>query len=228
MENKSRNIKIIACIISLISIMSVTGIFAYLTEADMSYNKFTVGEVKIDIIEKKWNDAKNYNDENSLKYVENIVPNSIIEKDPLIENVGENSAYVYFKVKIPSAKVVVADEYGNIENSEPQDTPLFDYEVNNGWQEIVSERDTVKNSSGKIEYYTYVYCYDKVLAKSEKTNTLFKNDEVKFKNIIEQPEDLDSSNSQIVLEGYAIQSENLPKDITTSQGAYAIYLNQNK
>lgn len=225
MKNRSKNVKLVACIISLISIVSLTGISAYLTDMEVSYNTFTVGEVNIQVEEPAWSSAIDSNEDGTPDYADNITPNSVIEKDPLIENIGENSAYVYFKVKVPVANVVVAEDNGTIKKSDAQYTQLFTYDVSNKWNEIYSERDTIKNDEGNPEYYTYVYSYESPLInKYDKTESLFKS--IKFANITEKPKELDNDKCQIILEAYAIQSENLPKDITTSQEAYAIYLNQ--
>lgn len=224
-SNKGKNIKIIACIISLISILSVTGIFTYLTDADSTYNKFTVGQVRIEIEEPTWESATDSNNNEIPDYAENLVPNKVIKKDPQIVNKGENSAYVYFKVKVPVQNVITVNDDGTLKNSGiATNTGLFTYSTNSKWKEIVSARDTTYNSFGKIEYYTYVYYYDSPLNnKEERTQTLF--DEIKFVNLIENQ--LDSTPYQIGLEAYAIQAENLPQD-TTIEGAYSIYLNQNQ
>lgn len=225
MKNKGKNIKVIACIISLISILSVTGIFTYLTDADATYNKFTVGQVRIEIEEPMWESAIDSNNNAIPDYAEKLVPNGIIKKDPQIVNVGENSAYVYFKVKVPVENVITANDNGTLKNSGlATDTGLFTYSINDKWKEIVSARDTVYNSSGKIEYFVYVYYYDSPLEnKGDRTQSLF--DEVKFENLIEGQ--LSSDFYQIGIEAYAIQAENLPQN-TTIDSAYSIYVNQTK
>ena len=223
--NKSKNIKVIACIISLISIMSVTGIFSYLTDSDFKYDKFTVGQVRIEVEEPAWENAVDLNNNNIPDYAENIVPNSVIKKDPQIVNVGENSALVYFKVKVPVQNIITANDDGTLKNfGKPENTGLFTYSINDQWKEIASARDIVYNNDGKPEYFTYIYYYNSPLKnKNERTQSLF--DEVKFVNLINNEPDFDLY--QIVIEAYAIQADNLPLD-SSIEDAYTIYLNQNK
>ena len=220
---KSKTIRTIACIISLVAILSVTGIFTYLTDAKATYDKFTTGQVRIEIEEPSWQEAEDLNSNGIPDYAEKLVPNSTIKKDPQIINVGENSALVYFKVKVPVQNIITAKENGILENSgKAKDTELFSYSVNNNWEEITSARDSIKNTSGKIEYNTYVYYYKFSLEhKNDRTQSLF--DKVKFANLIsnEQNENI----YQIGLEAYAIQAENLPESISIEE-AYQIYINQ--
>ena len=108
--NKVKNVKIVACIISLVSILSVTGIFAYLTDGDISYNKFTVGQVRIEIEEPEWEKAQDLDNNGIPDYAEKLIPNSIVKKDPQIINKGENSAIEYFNVKVPVRNVITANE----------------------------------------------------------------------------------------------------------------------
>lgn len=221
---KNKNVKIIGCMVALIAILSICGIFAYLTDIDTASNKFTVGQVKIELQEPTWAAGADSNNNKIPDYAENIVPNSTIAKDPQIKNVGENSAYVYIKVTVPVESVITAGQDGVLKNSgAKQDTQLFTYSVNSDWKEIVSARETKESVAGKIESYTYVYYYNKPLAKDATSQSLF--DTVTFANVIEGQVDL--SSHQIDLEAYAIQSDSLPEN-TSIEGAYALYVNQNK
>lgn len=169
---KSKNVRVIIFAIVIIAIVSVPGIFSYLTDAEAVSNVFVVGEVKIDLQEPKWESSIDSNDNGIPDYAENIVPNATIVKDPQIKNTGNNNAYVYIKVKVPAKKVVVADSNGKVKNEgNPTDTQLFTYDVNNDWKEIVSARKDNLNDSNEIESYTYVYYYDKEL----KTNEITRN-----------------------------------------------------
>ena len=219
----SKTIRTIACIISLVAILSVTGIFTYLTDAESTYDKFTIGQIRIEIEEPTWDNAPDYNENGIPDYAEKLVPNGVIKKDPQIVNVGENSAYVYLKVKVPIQKVITAKEDGILENSgRAKETELFTYSINNKWDEIKSAREQVKNSNGETEYNSYVYYYKKALeANGDRTQSLF--DSVKFANLISNQ--LNSNIYQIGLEAYAIQADNLPDGISIEE-AYQIYLNQ--
>ena len=226
MKNKSKNIKIIACVISLISLLYVCGISAYFTDIDVVSNKFTVGQVKIALRQSDYiPPEEETNESNVVNYAESIVPNAVINKDPKIENTGVNDAYVYLKVKVPVRKIVTANEDGTLRNSgTATNTELFTYQVTGeGWQNIASANEAITNAQDEPEYNTYVYSYNKTLKKGELTPALFTS--VKFANVVDNQLDEESYNLDI--EAYAIQSTNLPND-TTINDAYNLYLNQNQ
>ena len=220
---KSKTIRTIACIVSLIAILSVTGIFTYLTDAESTYDKFTIGQIRIEIEEPNWDEAPDLNENGIPDYAEKLVPNETIKKDPQILNTGENSAYVYLRVKVPVKNAITAREDGILENSGlAKETQLFTYSINSNWKEILSERDSVKNTSGQVEYNTYVYYYTFPLEKkNDRTQSLF--DKVKFANLVNNQ--LDTNIYQIGIEAYAIQADNLPEG-TSIEEAYQIYINQ--
>ena len=79
---------------ALCGALAVGSSMAYLTDHDSVTNKFSVG--KVDIV----GHEPNYTPDNDGK-TNNIVPTQVIKKDPQIENVGKNDAYVYLDVSIP-------------------------------------------------------------------------------------------------------------------------------
>lgn len=220
-SSRGRSIKIIACIISLISILSVTGIFAYLTENDTTYNKFSIGEVRVQIEEPAWNNGEDLNENGIPDNAEIFKSNKIIKRNPQIVNETDNSAYVYFKVKVPVQEINLKDK--DITESNANEL-LYTYTINDKWKEITSARNVEYNNYGIIKSFNYVYYYELPLNnKNERTQSLF--DEIKFSNL-----NLDKTESelpQIELEAYAIEIENLPTDITIEK-AYLNYLNKMK
>lgn len=222
----NKKVKVILCTASIVGIVGISGIFAYLTDSDMASNKFTVGKVEIELQEPKWDSATDADNNGIPDYAENIVPNATIEKDPQVKNVGKNDAYIYLKVTVPAKNVITAQEDGTLENNgQAKVTQLFTYTPSANWKEITSQRKTnTKADSTEVESYTYVYYYNEKVAPQATTTTLFDN--VKFANIIGNQLGADE-NQQIDIEAYAIQSDNLPEN-TTIEGAYDIYLNQNK
>mgnify|MGYP000876252070 FL=1 len=222
----NKKAKIFLCTASIVGIVGVSGIFAYLTDTDTASNKFTVGRVKIELQEPKWDSATDSDNNGIPDYAENVVPNAIIEKDPQVKNVGKNDAYVFLKVTVPAKNVITAQENGTLENNgQAQATQLFTYTPNAKWTEITSQRKTnTKADSTDIESYTYVYYYNEKVAPQATTSTLF--DTVKFANVIEGQVDSDLE-QQLNIEAYAIQSDNLP-DGTSIEDAYTIFANQNK
>lgn len=221
---KNKVIGIIS-IIALLSILIVSGTSAYLTSTDTINNTFTIGNVKIKILEPTWQDEEvvDTDDDGIPDFAENIVPNNTIPKDPQIENIGENDAYVYMKVTIPAKKIITAAKDGKIlNNGEAVDTPLFTYDIDSNWTEITSAIDTTTNDSDEVTEYIHVYYYNKKIEKGEKTTALFNS--VTFANIIDgQLESLSSCN--IKIDAYAIQSDNL--QVESIEEAYAVYMNQN-
>jgi predicted ribosomally synthesized peptide with SipW-like signal peptide len=78
---------------------------AYLTDAESTTNTFTIGDVKVDVLEPHYpgNDSDD---------VTHIVPNEEIAKDPQIQNTGDNEAIAFAEYTIPIADVVVAKADG--------------------------------------------------------------------------------------------------------------------
>lgn len=221
-NNKTKTIGIVS-IIALVAILLISGIFAYLTDADTASNKFTIGKVDIDLIESKWDNATDTDGDGVPDFAENVVPNQTIEKDPKIKNEGENPAYVYIKVTVPVKEVVVAAADGTVSSTTKTATDLFTYTVNTGWTEIASEHAKEVKTGNVVTAHTYVYYYNTELAKDVTTTTaLF--DSVTFVNVID--EQLTAGAEYTVgVDAYAIQSNSLP-DGTTIVGAYSIYVNQ--
>ena len=215
MKNKT---KAILCIVAAAGVVGVSGALAYLTDTDTATNKFTIGNVEIELQEPTWDEATDANTNDIPDYAENLVPNASIAKDPQVKNTGLNDAYVYLKVTVPKANIVTAQADGTLVNEgQAQATEVFSFEADAKWKEIISQR------TEGTDVNTYVYYYDGVLAPNATTETIF--DQVTFANVIEGQ--LESQNYQIDIEAYAIQADNLP-DGTTIEGAYIVYANQNK
>ena len=100
------------------------GAFAYFTDADSAVNTFTVGSVKIDLQEPGFNEDEGIN----------ITPGKTVEKDPQILNTGNNDAFVYMQIGIPTANVVTADESGA--KKAAASAELFSFTLNNGWTQV--------------------------------------------------------------------------------------------
>ena len=187
---KKKKVTIIAIVIAIIIIVT-GGIFAYLTDTDQATNVFTVGSVKINVTEANWNASNG----------QNVVPNQTIAKDPQIDNVGSNSAYVYIKVEQP-----------NVSLSNGTTGPLFNYTINSGWTLLGDN-----SSSTGCPTRTAVYYYNTALNPSTSTSKLFNNVTTNEYNQDSVPD-----NTNIEVTGYAIQSSYLPSG-TTIQSAYNTY-----
>ena len=215
MKNKT---KTILCTLAVAGVIGTSGILAYLTDNDQATNKFTVGKVDIELQEPTWDEATDTDGDEVPDFAEEITANQTIAKDPQVENIGKNNAYVYLKVTVPVAEVITAADDGTLLNGGAATaTELFTFTPNAKWTEIASEKEETATS------VTYVYYYNEVVAPGATTEKLF--EEVKFANVIEGQVD-DTVMQQIDVNAYAIQSDNLAND-ETQEAAYQIYLNQN-
>ena len=148
-NNKKKNMKPILIAGAAVACLGIAGVSAYFTDSETLTNTFTVGKVEITPSEPSWPD------ENPP---EDIVPNQEFPKDPKISNVGANPAYVFMQVKIPTAKVQVANADGTV--GEAALTELFTMQgLDDHWCEIDSAFDyTDANAGGKtFKVYTFAY-----------------------------------------------------------------------
>ena len=74
--------KLILLIIAILTIIGLGSLFAYLTDTDQKTNVFTIGSIKIELTETNWNPSNG----------ENILPGQPINKNPKINNIGNNPA----------------------------------------------------------------------------------------------------------------------------------------
>lgn len=93
----------------LICALLITGIFAFLTATDSKTNRFTVGNVDIDLVEEfDTNQDGDIDPDETYRneqppVVENIIPGQVITKEPWVENTGNNDAWIYLVVSVPTA-----------------------------------------------------------------------------------------------------------------------------
>lgn len=180
---KRRNAIVSVC---LILALVIGGAFAYLTATDTKTNTFTVGKVDIEVVETEWYDANgnvidDSNRDGIPDFAENIVPLQEIEKNPAIENTGENDAYVYLAVKIPTSNApyldtdvspaVVANNNANSAVYRPLFTTVYDADlsdstnqttaINPAWVSAGADDETYKSTPDAngdtyiIKYYAY-------------------------------------------------------------------------
>lgn len=185
------------------------GAFAYFTDADSAVNTFTVGSVKIDLQEPDFDEDEGIN----------ITPGKTVEKDPQILNTGNNDAYIYMQIGIPTANVVTVNASGVKKAASV--TELFSYKVNNGWTQVGD-----KETKGALNVYTYAYTGDNAaslerLAAGKLSEALF--DSVTFANIVED-QGLENVKKEITVTAYAIQADDLSTD--TPAGVWQIIKNQ--
>ena len=76
--------------VAMLAIAIVGGTLAYFTDTDTETNTFTVGNIKIDLVENFQQDSE-------------LMPGLDIPKEVYINNVGDNAAYVWYEFLIPAA-----------------------------------------------------------------------------------------------------------------------------
>lgn len=196
--NKIKNFMIFA---GLILCMMISGIFAYLTSTDGVVNTFEVGEVKIDVLEPSW-------EEGAVKHA--VEMNEEVAKDPMIENIGENDAYVFMEVVWPKRNdLLLCEADGSAEVSNGATllfTPIFASGYEDSWQ-LISQSDINDDRDVFSQVWAYASGGQLIpLRKGERTTQLF--EKVKYGPIVEG-QGLSRKNLEITVSGYAIQASNL-------------------
>ncbi len=214
MANKSlmrRRIRTGAVIACAAAALTVGGLAAYFTDGDTAANTFTVGKVSIDLQEPDWDPEEG----------EDLTPEKEIPKDPQVANDGTNDAFVFLQVSVPYASVMTANEDGT--KNEAADTELFSYTVNSGWTEVGT---AVKDASAGTITHLYAYGSGQAmtaLPADQTTPSLF--DTVKFANIVEDQE-LEGTELSIIINSYAIQTENISNGTTAPEAVWGVLSSQ--
>lgn len=166
--------KLIVLSAFLVSLFT-SGAFAFMTSSTEEIDNVVIlGNVEIELIEPKWTDADDFDSDKIPNFAEAVYPNQIIDKDPAIENTGNNDAYVYLKVDIPKAAVKYVKENQEIV-SPVQPVELFTYNANNGWVEFHKE--------DKGDYNSHYYYFKEPVKPNEKSDALFET--IRFINVVE-------------------------------------------
>lgn len=87
----NKKIAILALALCMVAAIAVTGTIAYFTDNDSATNTFTVGNVKIDLTEPKW-------DEQGKEDAPEVYPTEALAKDPTVTNIGDNPCFVRVSV----------------------------------------------------------------------------------------------------------------------------------
>lgn len=235
MKNKKNLRNAVVAALAILAVCGSTGgTLAYLTDAERVTNHFTVGRVEIQGSEPHWDPD---GDGTAGGEAENIVPCQTFAKDPCIQNIGDNDAYVYIEVEIPTADVIYTDHSGIRQNGgQRAHIELFEFdaagketqtlssgtgisEVNDSWTQMYK-----REKDGKM---VYTFCYNKILSPGETSTSLF--DTVTFANIIEGQ--IEGQSLEIGVHFYAIQTENTGNGGETvpeqARNAYDKYIVQN-
>ena len=194
---KKRSVSVV--VFSLLICMIVTSVNAYYTDHHSIVNVFTTGKVKIELNEPKYDRPEN------VKTRESLAPGELVIKDPAITNTGKSDCFVFAVFHIPRSNRTFIDSNGKKMPVEFRN--LFEFEENNGWSYCTGSI----NDDVSKPYESFIYAYSDgnvmtALKPGEKTSTLFKNDTLKFANVMEIDEKV---KYEIPVTVYAIQSTDL-------------------
>ena len=237
---QKKRIALMGVATALIATMAIGGTMAYLTDNEMHDNTFTIGNVKVDLVEANYNTTDDDSDGVPDAY-EDLVPNQQVKKDPKVVNTGINDAIVFMKVTVPVASVTKVADNGTKGTKTNQElfylqkagtaikTEANAFNTTN-WIELTG-KETGTDHAGSTR--TYVFGYKTKVAKGAATDTLF--DLVQVMNIVEGEIATDAAQT-IKVETYAIQADNVINasgaaittlDATSLATIYDIFVNQN-
>lgn len=186
----------LSLVVALIATAAIGGTLAYFTDSEAKTNTFEVGEVDIVLTETAWADK------------ENVVPGDTYEKNPVVNNVGENAAWVRVDVTITDAAAftAAATKHGITDLS-----TIFKGHDESKW--------ALAGTELKDDKLTYQYYYKEAVAVDGTTGALFTQVEIPavFDN-----KDMESLSDEFKIEvvAHAIQ---VSEDYTTPADAFAKY-----
>lgn len=90
-----RKITLALTAVALVALMIVGATLAWFTDTDTVTNVITIGNVKIDLFE---TDSEGEKTDDGLTF--DVIPGAEFAKDPTVENIGANDAYLRLKVEI--------------------------------------------------------------------------------------------------------------------------------
>lgn len=263
MKNRKLIAMLAAC--GLIAVMGIGGTMAYLTDQTEATNTFTFGDVKVNTIEAAWDvkdeDDNGVPDAAEKEVPNQQTPKSVQAENV---GINDAVVFVKLTVPLETVTLVEDDGTAHLKADGTHDTKLqeiFYFQDENdtinaqnnnfdeNWINLPEEETGYQGAGGSEEYLdihsnyrpydktyrTYVFGYNKRIAKGELTTTLF--DKVQIKNFIEN-EVTPSAKKDIKVETYSIQADNIVDangaiDTTgtmnhdTLKEIYDIYVTQN-
>lgn len=146
--------------LGLVAVLSaaaaISGTLAYFTDKEEKTNKFTVGNVNIDLNEEHWDPDK----------ATHVYPGQVLEKDPVVTNIGSNDCYV--RVEVTNLRQFGTE--GNITYiaTKEVDGKVVDFPGKLGANWVLDAAASYQNGEDSAYFY-----YTKPLAPNEKTTALF-------------------------------------------------------
>ncbi len=144
------------CLVAAIAVLAITGAsLAYFTDNDNATNTFTFGNVDINLTETEWEADK-----------VDVVPGIAYAKNPVVENIGKNDAWIKVDVTLSDAKAFMAAA-AKYEITDLSTIFTIDEDFDDNW----TLADTVLD--GAEDTLTYSYYYNTLLATEANTGALF-------------------------------------------------------
>ena len=211
-ETLKKNKKKIAVVGALALCLTVGSISAFFTDSNEVTNIFKPGGVSSKLTEVEY-------DKLGEEQRTNIAPNKTMIKDPVVTNIDTLDMYTFLKVTVPTKEVSTFDAVTG-KKVEAKKQPLFTWEVNDGWSLV----KTVKNADTTDFYYAYGSSDSMTILKpQEKTTSLFKDNHIKFINLIEG-QGIENTKLDVIVKDLSIQTTDLGK--TVPSDILEIILNQ--
>lgn len=142
----------IALVVALLAVAVIGGTLAYFTDADSAKNTFTVGNVKIDLIEQEKTER------GLAPFVQDklLVPGksndgNAVSKIVTVKNTGRNDAWVWVDLKIPA--YLVSNEYPTNESKNAlhwNSYGCFNVEYNSGNYWGLAIKDGIVDNDHKV------------------------------------------------------------------------------
>lgn len=233
-KKKKRSPMLIAAIVLDVIIVAMLITLAFFTSFDEVTNVFGGGRVDIVLTEPNWDQMK----------AQNIVPETVLDKDPYVTNYEETAVYVFLEVLVPYGDVEIENndnnkgegtvyteaplyKFGVLDND---NGPVFDTELdqasqltNIGWLLLAEypEKDT--------ENHVYRYVYAHVDPITEKLIPLAKGvttqyplfNKLKLVNLDENYSG--TTNYSVPVKAYGIQSNFLTSDNKTTDDPSVVW-----
>lgn len=206
---KRKFIKIVPFFIGLMLIAFATvGLtYAYLSRSPGEVkNTFTVGSVKIQLLEDNWNP-------NNAK---ELHPNQEFTKDPKVRNTGDNNAFVFLEVYVPMDNISLVGKGASKLKGDKINQELFTFDANTTNWSLVKREDV----SG---YRKYVYSYNNVVKPGEYTSNLFTK--VKTVDYVEYLNSAKSYNLKVIAKAIQSDGNTISKDMTNIYNSSLAKLN---
>ena len=225
--NEKKKWKICVLAGLLAALTAIGGVAAYFTDTDTSVTTFTVGKIAIDLQEPAWEEKEDADGNGIPDEAERMEPAQTIAKDPLVENIGTNDAFIFVTVETPYRNLITVNADGS--KNQAKDVAVYSYEVNTNWVLLGTtyEKDVEDNYISEKKLYAYAKedgaCIP--LKPNASTNTLF--DTLTAANIVEG-QMLESQTLEQTITAYGIQTSNLQVEGADAVSIWKIISNQSE